>query len=100
MHLHHHDEFDIDGRLDIFFVAYTVVNGSDAQLVNINAGGTDVDAFSYKDGITLTNTELATLLDGSTFGKKDVAVFADQTGDAAKTQKKRAAALAALYTST
>jgi len=79
---------------------YTVCNGSDEQLVNINAGGTDVDAFSYKDGITLTNTELATLLDGSTFGKKNVAVFADQTGDATKAQKKRSAAHAGLYPST
>lgn len=99
MHLHHHDEFDIDGRLDAFFVNYTVVNGSDQQLVNINAGGTDVDAYSYKDGITLTNTELATLLDGTTFGQKNVAVFADQTGDAQKIQKKRSAALGALYVS-
>ena len=99
-HLHHSDPFDVDGFFQAFVVNYTVVNGSDAQLVNINAGGTDVDAFSYKDGITLTNTELATLLDGTTFGHKDVAVFADQTGDAAKIQKKRAAALAALYVST
>lgn len=59
---------------------YTIVNGSDEQLVNVNGGGTDVDAYSYKDGVTLTNTELATLLDGSSFGKKNVAVFADQTG--------------------
>jgi hypothetical protein len=100
MHLHHRDEFDIDGRFDLFFVNYTVVNGSDQQLAAINGGGTNVDAFSYKDGVTLTNTELAALLNGSSFGHKDVAVFADQTGDAQKTQKKRAAALAALYVST
>jgi hypothetical protein len=80
--------------------AYTVVNGSDTQLVNINAGGTDVDAFSYKDGITLTNTELATLLDGASFGHKDVAVFADLTGDAAAVQKKRSAAISATHVST
>lgn len=78
---------------------YTVVNGSDEQLVNINAGGTDVDPYTYKDGITLTNTELAALLDGTSFGKKNVAVFANQTGDAQKLQKKRSAALAALYLS-
>ena len=78
---------------------YTVVNGSDSQLTNINAGGVDVEAYAYKDAITLTNTELATLLDGSSFGQKNVAVFADQTGDAAKDQKKRSAALAALYLS-
>ena len=78
---------------------YTVVNGHDAQLANINAGGTDVEAFSYKDGITLSDAELATLLDGASFGAKDVAVFADLTGDAAAQQKKRAAALAAMYLS-
>ena len=99
-HLHHHDEFEIDGRLELFFVNYTVVNGSDQQLANINAGGTDVDPYTYKDGITLTNGELATLLDGSSFGQKNVAVFADQTGDSQKLQKKRSAALAALYLST
>ena len=77
---------------------YTVVNGSDKQLVNINAGGTDVDAYSYKDGVTLTNTELAALLTlatGETIaGENNVAVFADQTGDAAKEQRKRSAAIA------
>jgi len=78
---------------------YTVVNGSDAQIANINAGGIDVEAYSYKDGITLTNTELATLLDGASFGQKNIAVFANQTGDAAKDQKKRSAAIAALYLS-
>jgi hypothetical protein len=61
---------------------YTVVNGSDEQLVNINGGGTDVDAYSYKNGVTLSDAELATLLDGTSFGQKNVAVFADQTGDA------------------
>lgn len=78
---------------------YTVVNGSDEQLVNINAGGVDVDAYSYKNGITLTNTELATLLDGSSFGKKNVAAFADQAGDSQAAQKKRSAAIAASYLS-
>lgn len=78
---------------------YTVVNGSDSQLTNINAGGVDVEAYSYKDGITLTNTELATLLDGSSFGQKNVAAFADLVGDAAATQKKRSAALAANFAS-
>jgi hypothetical protein len=94
-HWHHFDEFDIDGRLELFFVNYTIVNGSDQQLVNVNAGGTDVDAYSYKDAVTLTNTELATLLDGSTFGQKNVAVFADLTGDGAATAKKRSIQVAA-----
>lgn len=79
---------------------YTVVNGSDEQLVNINAGGIDVDAYSYKDGITLDSTELAALLNGTSFGKKNVAVFADHTGDSQAAQKKRSAAIAALYAST
>lgn len=79
--------------------SYTVINGHDAQLANINVGGTDVEAYSYKDGIVLTNTELATLLDGASFGAKNVAVFADQTGDAAKDQKKRSAAIGAMFLS-
>lgn len=94
-----HDPFDIDGSLDLYWVNYTVVNGSDQQLANINGGGTDVEAYSYKDGVTLTQGELATLLDGSSFGQKNVAVFADLTGDAAAVQKKRSAALASLYLS-
>lgn len=76
-----------------------MVNGSDVQLANINVGGTDVEAYSYKDAIVLTAGELAILLDGSTFGQKDVCAFADQTGDAAAQQKKRSAALAAMYLS-
>jgi hypothetical protein len=76
-----------------------VVNGSDQQLANINAGGTDVDAYSYKDGITLTNTELATLLDGASFGQKNVAVFANLAGDAAAEAKKRSIQLGAFRAS-
>lgn len=98
-HLHHYDEFDIDGPMSLFFVDYTVVNGSDQQLANINAGGTDVEAYSYKDGVTLTNTELAALLDGTTFGQRNVAAFANLTGDAAAQQKKRSAAIASLFPS-
>jgi hypothetical protein len=80
---------------------YTIVNGSDQQLVNVNAGGVDVDAYSYKDGVTLTNTELATLLDGASFGQKNVAVFADLTGEvaAAAVAKKRSIQLAAFSAS-
>ena len=82
---------------------YTVVNGSDAQLVNINAGGTDVDAYSYKDGITLTDGELAAVLADASAeaisGQRNVAVFADLTGDSQATQRKRSAALAANFVS-
>lgn len=56
-------------------VNYSIANGTEAQLVDVNGGGTDVDALSTKDGVTLTNTELATLL--TTNG---VAVMKDQTG--------------------
>jgi hypothetical protein len=95
-HWHHFDEFDIDGRLEVFNVNYTIVNGSDEQLVNVNAGGTDVDAYSYKDGVTLTNTELAALLANNAFGAfNNVAVFADLTGDATALTKKRSIAAAA-----
>ena len=82
---------------------YTVVNGSDSQLVNINAGGTDVDAYSYKDGITLTDAELAALLADASAeaisGQRNVAVFANLTGDAQAAQRKRSAALAAHFPS-
>jgi|SRR4030095_13876737 hypothetical protein len=98
-HLHHLDEFNIDGLLQAFNVNYTIINGSDEQLVNVNAGGTDVDAFSYKDGVTLTQTELVTLLDGASFGKKDVAVVADLTGDTSATQKKRSISISATHLS-
>jgi hypothetical protein len=78
---------------------YTIINGSDEQLANVNGAGVDVEAFSYKDGVTLNATELAALLDGSTFGKRNVAVIADLTGDAAAAQKKRSIALAGMYVS-
>lgn len=88
------------GFFELFaFVNYTVVNGSDQQIANINVGGTDVEAYSYKDGITLTSAELEALLNGTSFGQRNIAVFADQTGDAAKEQKKRSAAMAALFLS-
>lgn len=61
-------------------VNYSIINGTESQLVDVNGGGTDVDALSTKDGVALTNTELATLL--TTNG---VAVVKDQTGSALKT---------------
>jgi tRNA A37 threonylcarbamoyladenosine biosynthesis protein TsaE len=79
---------------------YTIVNGHDQQLVNVNAGGVHVDAYTYKDAVTLTNTELATLLDGSSFGQKNVSVLADLTGDAAAVQKKRSLQIAGFTAST
>lgn len=56
-------------------VNYTIVNGTESQLVDVNGGGTDVDALATKDGVTLTNAELATLL-----ATNGVAVIKDQTG--------------------
>lgn len=74
---------------------YTVVNGTEAQLVNINAGGTDVDALTYKNGITLTNTELAVV--ASTAGAY---VTSDLTGVADAVQLKRVMSIASQYVST
>lgn len=71
---------------------YTVINGTEATLTDVNAGGTDVGAMSYRDGVTLTNTELATLC--ATTG---VAVTKDGTGVAFKEQLKRAISIAAMY---
>lgn len=56
-------------------VNYTIINGTEAQLVDVNGGGTDVDALSTKDGVTLTNTELAALLVAN-----GVQCMKDQTG--------------------
>ena len=77
---------------------YTVINGGSA-IANINAGSVGVDELTYKDGVTLTNTELATLLDGVTF-HKNIAVVFDYTGFADATQLKRVLGIAALYPST
>lgn len=73
---------------------YTVINGTEAQLPNVNGGGTDVEALSAKDGVTLTNAELAAL--ASTQG---VAVTSDLTAVAAATQLKRVIGVSAHYVS-
>jgi hypothetical protein len=70
--------------------AYTIINSSDAQLVNVNAGGTDVDSLTYKTGVTLTNTELAALL-----ALANVAVMAD----AATSAQRRVVSIAGGYLS-
>lgn len=76
-------------------VDYTIVNGTEAQLVNVNAGGTDVDALTTKDGVTLTNTELAALLTADF-----VAVFKNQAASATKAQAFKVVSIASKYTST
>lgn len=75
--------------------AYTIVNGTEAQLVNVNVGGVDVDALTYKDGVVLTNTELAAV--ASTAG---VYVTSDLTAVADATQLKRVLGISAHYPST
>lgn len=71
---------------------YTVINGTGSDLSNVNAGGTDVGAYSYRDAVTLTNAEIATLL--TTQG---VAVIKDQTGVASTKQIKRTIGMAGQY---
>lgn len=75
--------------------AYTVINGTEADLSNVNAGGTDVGSMTYRDGVTLTNTELATLCQ-----TKGVAVTKDMTGFSDHEQIMRAVGIAALYPNT
>ena len=72
--------------------AYTVINGTEADLSNVNAGGVDVGAMSYRDAVTLTDAELAVLC-----GTLGVAVTKDGTGVAYKAQIKRAVAIASQY---
>lgn len=71
---------------------YTIINGTETQLANVNGGGTDVEALSAKDGVTLTNGELAAV--ASTQG---VAVTSDLTGVSFAQQVKRVIGLAAQY---
>ena len=40
---------------------YTIINGTQAQLVNVNAAGDDVDSMSYKTSVDLTSSEAAAL---------------------------------------
>lgn len=85
----HHRYVDTPGHAE-FFVDYTVINGTEADLSNVNAGGTDVGSLTYRDGVTLTNTELATLC-----ATKGVAVIKDQTGAVDAKQIKRVISVAA-----
>ncbi len=71
--------------------AYTVINGTQATLADVD-GSTDVGAMSYRDGITLSDAQVATLC-----GTLGVAVTKDGTGVAFKEQIKRAIGIAAMY---
>lgn len=75
-------------------VNYTIINGTESQLTDVNSGGTDVDALTTKDGVVLTNAELATLLTTDA-----VAVMKDQTGSAKKPQLLKVVSVATKYTS-
>lgn len=73
---------------------YTVINATAAQLANVNGGGTDVEAYAYKNAITLTSGELVTLA-----GTKGAFVTSDLTGVAEAEQLKRVAGVAGMYLS-
>ena len=88
---------DFGGGTVVTGPLYTIVNGSDETLTNVNAGGTDVAAGSYKDGVSLSDAELAVLLDGTSFGHRDIAVFADLSGDAAARRRKEIALTVPLH---
>lgn len=74
---------------------YTVINGTEAQLTNVDGSSTNIDALTYKDGITLDSAHLITLA-----GTTGVAVTKDGTGVSSATQLKRVIAIAAMYAST
>ena len=42
-----------------------VINGTDAELTNVNAGGSDVAARTISAAVTLTNAEVFAILDGA-----------------------------------
>jgi hypothetical protein len=71
-------------------VNFTIINGTDAQLSNVNAGGIDVPKRSIRTGITLTGAEA--LVVGALPG---VAIMKD----AATRAQLRAVAKAAQYRS-
>jgi hypothetical protein len=42
-----------------------IMNLTGAELTDVNAGGTDIPAYTRVDSVTLTDTELGTLLDSN-----------------------------------
>jgi hypothetical protein len=51
---------------------FTIINGSGAELTNVNAGGDDVPKYSIATGVTLTGAELLVVA-----ALADVAVMKD-----------------------
>lgn len=71
---------------------YTIINGTGTDLSNVNAGGTDVGAYSYRDAVTMTSAEIVTLL-----ATQGVAVVKDQTAVASTKQIKRSIGMSGQY---
>lgn len=63
-------------------VDYVIINGSDAELTNVNAGGTDVAARTISADVTLTDTELGDLIDAA--GENSVALMNAAASNAEK----------------
>jgi hypothetical protein len=74
---------------------YTVINGTEAQLTNVDGSSTNIDALSYKNGITLDSAHLTTLS-----GTLGVAVTSDLTSNTSAQQVKRVIGIAGMYAST
>ena len=63
-------------------VDYCIINGTDAELTNVNVGGTDVPARTITAAVTLTDTELGDLIDAA--GENSVALMNVSPTDAEK----------------
>ena len=63
-------------------VDYCIINGTDAELTNVNVGGTDVAARTIAAQVTLTDTELGDLIDAA--GENSVALMNVSPTDAEK----------------
>ena len=72
------------------------MNGTGAQITNVDGSSTNIDSYCFKDGITLDASHLASVI---ALGK-GITVQQDLTGDADATQRKRVNSVAALYAST
>ena len=59
---------------------YTIINGTDAELTNVNAGGTDVPARTVQTTITLTDAELAAVCVQNGVGVMQTAPTAAEKG--------------------